>query len=261
MINNYIELPNRIKHEMCCVNCGKSYLKESSFNKHIRLCNLLQYSRKKSQIIIEEDDPMPSQRNMFGMLIELGEKYLKLEEKFEELNKWVVKKKKKINVLEWLNVNIKPNTNFDSIIDRIIINEQDIMNLLDHTFNDVLKEIFSRSIYNFNENESPIFGFVQNKNVFYIYDKDNIWIKSTEKIIKFLEKLHMKIFEKFYQWKMTKMNDIKVDDKLSIRCDKTIIKITSFDFTNKTILSKVINNIFSKIQIDIKALVEYEFEF
>jgi uncharacterized protein YeeX (DUF496 family) len=121
-MNQFIyDIPNRIKQPaQCCVNCGKSYVKKANLEKHLIICDLLQTSRKKTKLIIEDDDePLPTQRKMFEMLIELGQKYSKLEEKVYEINKLVVKKKKKINVLEWLNANIKPNIIFDDIFDKI----------------------------------------------------------------------------------------------------------------------------------------------
>jgi uncharacterized protein YeeX (DUF496 family) len=256
-------IPNRIKQPaQCCVHCGKSYIKRANLDKHLVICELLQQSKKKSKIIIEEDEPMPSQRKMFEMLLELGQKYSRLEEKVEELNKWVVKKKKKINILEWLNTNIKPDINFDNIIDKIIIDESDIKCLLDNTFYDVLNEVFSRTIYKFSETENPIFAFVQKQNMFYIYDKDNIWVElSRDRLIKFLNKVHTKIFKQFYEWKKSKAFDIKSDDRLATLCDKTLVKITSIEFNQESILSKVKNNMFSRMKTDMKALVEYEFEF
>jgi uncharacterized protein YeeX (DUF496 family) len=257
------EIPNRIKQPaQCCIYCGKSYIKKTNLDKHLVICELLKNNKKKSNIIIEEDEPLPSQKKMFEMLIELGQRYSRLEEKVDEINKLVVKKKKKINVLDWLNANIKPNINFDDIIYKISINDQDIKNLLNNSFYDVINDIFSRTIYSFSEIENPIFAFVQKQSVFYIYDKDNIWIElSRERLIKFLNKVHTKIFKQFYEWKKTKTNDIKCDDRLATICDKTLVKITSIEFTQESILSKVRNNMYTRMKTDMKALIEYEFEF
>ena len=210
-------IPNKIKQPaQCCVNCGKSYIKRANLDKHLVICDLLQRSKKKTNIIIEEDEPMPSQRKMFEMLIELGQKYSRLEEKIDEINKWVVKKKKKINVLEWLNTNVKPDVNFDNILDKIIINEDDVNNILQNSFYDVLNEVFARTIY---------------------------------------------IFKEFTDWKKIKANEIKTDSTLSSICDKTLVKMMSVEFKQESILSKVRTCMFSRMKTDIKALVEYEFEF
>jgi uncharacterized protein YeeX (DUF496 family) len=259
-------IPNKIKQPaQCCIHCGKSYIKRINLNKHVIICELL-HKRNSSSLVIEDDEePIPSQRKMFQMLIELGQKYNKLDEKVEELNKWVVKKKKKINILEWLNDNITPNILFDSLIDKIIVNEDDIKYLFENTFNDVLNEIFLRTIYNFNETENPIFAFVQKANVFYIYESvedKKMWVElSRENLIKFLNKVHIKILKAFCQFKQERLDEIRGSDNYSIKCDKTMVKIMSVEFKQESILSKVKSMMFAKMKTDMKALVEFEFEF
>jgi hypothetical protein len=270
------EIPNKIKQpSVCCVNCGKSYKKRVNLDKHSVLCDLLQRSKRQNtnpvleNLLAEDDEPIPSQRKLFQMLIELGQRYNKLEEKVDELNKWVVRKKKKINVLEWLNANINPTAIFENIIEKIIINEEDIKNLLERSFYDVMNDIFSRTIYNFDESGSPILAFVQKQNVFYIYDNTNItdnnnnvksWIElSKERLTKFLTKVHMKIVKAFYDWKNIKNNDIKNNEAFSSLCDKTILKLLSIEFKEDCIYSKVRNMMYSRMKKDMKSQVEYEF--
>ncbi len=267
-MNKLTNISNKIKQPaQCCIHCGKSYIKRVNLDNHVIICELLHNRRKTSSLVIEDDEePLPSQRKMFHMLIELGQKYNKLEEKVEELNKWVVKKKKKINILEWLNDNNTPNILFDSIIDKINVNEDDIKNLLDNPFNDVLNDIFSRTIYNFNEAENPMFAFVQKSNVFYVYEQidnnKNMWIElSKEKLIKFLNKVHTKILRAFCDFKKERIQEIRASDTYSIKCDKTMVKIMSVEFKQESILSKVRSMMFAKMKTDMKALVEFEFEF
>ena len=261
-------IPNRIKQpSLCCIHCGKSYKKRTNMEKHSVVCELLQLSKKKTSATKEEDEELaslPSQQRMFQMLIELGQKYNKLEEKVEEINKWVVKKKKKINVLEWLNTNIKSNIYFHDILDKIIITNDDIKFLFENSFYDVLHEIFTRTIYHSNpeSEDNPIFAFVQKTNMFYIYDSDNTWIELTrERLIKFLNKVHMKVFTAFYEWKKTRTSQIRGDPQLETACDKALIKLSNIDFKQETILSKVRSQMFTSLKTDLKALVEYEFEF
>ena len=265
-MNKLTNIPNKIKQPaQCCIHCGKSYIKRVNLDKHVIICELLHNKKKTSLVIEDEDEPLPSQRKLFNMLIELGQKYNKLEEKVEELNKWVVKKKKKINIIEWLNDNNTPSILFDSLIDKINVNEEDIKNLLENPFNEVLNDIFSRTIYSLNENDNPIFAFVQKSNIFYIYDlvdDKKIWIElSKEKLIKFLNKVHTKILKAFCDFKKERLLEIRASDNYSIKCDKTMVKIMSVEFKQESILSKVRSMMFAKMKTDMKALVEFEFEF
>ena len=79
--------------------CGITYKKRVNLDKHMILCELLQKS-KKNQInySIEEEEPLPSQRKMFHMLLELGDKFTRLEGKIEEINTAINKiRKSKVN--------------------------------------------------------------------------------------------------------------------------------------------------------------------
>lgn len=264
-MNKLTNIPNKIKQPaQCCIHCGKSYVKRVNLNNHVVICELLHNRRNTSSE--DDEEPLPSQRKMFHMLIDLGQKYNKLEEKVEELNKWVIKKKKKINILEWLNDNNNPNILFESIIDKITVNDDDIKNLFENPFNDVLNDIFSRTIYSFIEGENPMFAFVQKSNVFYVYELvDNnkkMWVElSKEKMIKFLNKVHTKILKAFCQFKQDRIAEIRASDNYSIKCDKTMVKIMSVEFKQESILSKVRNMMFAKMKTDMKTLVEFEFEF
>ena len=268
-------IPNKIKQPaLCCIHCGKSYIKRANLDKHLVICELLQISKTKTKTSTnllmnsynDENEPMPTQRKMFQMLIELGERYNKLEEKVEEMNKWVVKKKKKINVLEWLNANIRPNIVFDDLHDKIVVIEQDIKNLFDHSYYDVMNDVFSRNIYNFSDNANPLFAFVQKQNVFYIYDAansdTNIWVELTkERLTKFLNKLHTKVFKAFCDWKNSKKPEIKADERLSNLCDKTFVKLMSVEFKQENIYIKARNAMYTRMKKDMKELIEYDFEF
>ena len=262
------DIPNRIKQpSQCCTHCGKSYKKRVNLDKHVIVCELLKRTTSSSSsasLIIEEDEPLPSQKKMFQMLIELGEKYNRLEKNVEEMKKWVVKKNKKINVLDWLNEHIKPNIVFDSLIDKINIHDDnDIINyIIENSVYDTINKLFSRTIYTFSENESPIIAFTQKPNIFYIYNSEYIWVEITREILcKFLTKIHIKINKAFYEWKKSKTKEIKLSDQFSIMCDKTMVKLMNIELKNENTLSKIKSLMYSCLKIDMKSLIEYDFEF
>lgn len=255
-------IPNMIKQPaQCCVYCGKSYKKKSNLEKHTNLCELLNKSKK--SLVIEDEEEIPSQRKIYQILLELGNKYNRLEEKVDELNKWVVKKKKKINVIDWLNTNITPEIKFENLIEKIKIIDDDVKYLFENNFIDTLNHIFSRNIYNLSESEYPIFAFVQKTNIFYIYENEESgWLElSKENLIKFLNKVHMKLFRVFRQHKIDNADKIQEEENFSLLCDKTSLKMMNIDFRQESILGKIRTNMYTRMKTDMKALVEYEFEF
>lgn len=267
-MNKITNIPNKIKQSaQCCLHCGKGYKTRINLEKHLVLCELLHKSKRTSANDDEEQE-MPSQKKMFQMLLELGQKYSKLEEKMDEINKWVVKKKKKVNVLDWLNVNMVPDLIFENLTDKISIIESDIDFLLQNSFLDTINEIFDRTIYNTSETEKPIFAFAQKTNTFYIYEtnsNDNSelsWLElPKDKLIRFLNKMQMKISKNFYEWRKKNAEKIRDNDSLSILCDNAVLKIMSIEFKQDSTLSKMKSMMYNRMKTDMKALIEYEFEF
>ena len=188
---------NKIKQSpTCCVICGKSYKTRTRLEKHLLLCELLKRS-KNSSAIEEDETDIPSQRKMYSILLELGYKYNKMEQKVEQLNKLLIKQKSKINVIDWLTNNIIPNVSIQHFHEHVFIIETDVEFLFNNSFYATLNGIFMR----ITENNWPLCGFIQKNNLLYSYD-DNRWQELNEDILyKFLNKIQMKISIKMLEWK------------------------------------------------------------
>ena len=68
------------------------------------------------------------------------------------------------------------------------------------------------------------------------------------------------MYKYFHEWKLLELKKNKSDEFHTI-CDKTIIKLMEINFRLDYIFSKTKSLIYSKMKTDMKALVEYEFEF
>ena len=258
---------------LCCEYCGKEYKRKINFDKHFILCEIVYKAKKKDRRIDKENEEineeMPTQKQMYKMILELALKYNKLEEKMELMNKWVDKTKKKINVLDWLNTssNLKPEIIFDNLADSISILESDLDLLFNGNFDNILNEIFTRNFYQKDESEISLFAFIQKTNTIYVYSKDTsslqaVWIElSREKLIYFLNKVHFKIVKTLSEWKKNNSEKINNSDKLEEIYNKAKIKLMGIDFKHDSTLNKIKLSIYNKMKKDMKALIEYEFEF
>jgi hypothetical protein len=265
----------------CCIWCGKSYKTNVNLVKHTILCELIHKSSKKRSNQSDADDTddfndLPSPKKMYQMLLELGYKYSQLEEKMDEVNKFVIKKKKKINVLEWLNNNVAPSLLFDNLIDTIKIIDSDIEFLLENNFLDTMNVVLSRVVYNSencssnssSSNDSdfaPLFAFVQKTNIFYAFVKEEdkgVWMElAKDKLCLFLMRIQMKISKAFCEWKKQRFVKNRDDENFDILCDKTLIKIMGNEFKQESTFNKMRAVMYNKMKTDMKAMVEYEFEF
>jgi hypothetical protein len=105
----------------------------------------------------------------------------------------------------------------------------------------------------------PLSAFIQKKNSIYVYEnQEEGWTELTkEKLIKFLNKVHMKLFRSFCDFKRSNCDKIKNDDTFSVICDKTSVKLMEIDFGKDNILSKIKTIIFNTIKSDMKTLIEF----
>jgi len=178
-----------------------------------------------------------------------------------EQKKWIDSKKKKINIIEWLNNNecYKDCKNeFNDLLENINILMLDIDNLLKNSFMDVLNIILTRNIY---ENiELPIIALSEKINILYIYDKKYKWsIMSNDKLIYFLNKIHSKIVKMLREWKSKNEEKLNTNDGLMELYNKGIVKLMNVDFKNNLILNKIKSNIYNNIKKNMGNLIEYEY--
>jgi hypothetical protein len=207
------------------------------------------------------------------MLLELSQKYSNLEKKMEEMSKFVVKQKKKINILEWLNNNLIPTYVFEELPSKITTTNQTIELLLNNTFQDILNDMFEANIYKNNElcgdttnHVFPLCALTQKSNTFYYYTQGLDTNKyewrelARDKLVWFLNIIHMKITKLFTEWKKTHRQEIAENDSKSTICDKATIKLMSQEFKQDKYYTKVKSLLYNKMKCDMKTLIEYEFE-
>jgi hypothetical protein len=165
-----------VKHNYSCYCCGKTYKKRETLDKHIVLCEIIDKSKKKKSTTVENEEIIPSQKQMYNILVELTLKYKKLEEKMEEAQIWIDKAKRKTNIVEWLNKNVKPTVTFSNLFEnQIIVTEENIEFLFKHTFIDTFFEVLIKNmeLLKINDENSPIQSFTQKANKIYVYDISN----------------------------------------------------------------------------------------
>jgi len=252
---------NKIKQSaLCCIYCGKSYKAKLVLDKHLVLCEVS--NKTKSQTNNEDETIIPSQKQMYQIIIELALKCSKLENKVNELTRHISKKINKINIIDYLNNNIsmKPTILFDNINEIITVEQSDIEYLFHNSFIETLNTIMSRTICQKNNDENsqqlPIATFVEKPNTIYIYTNDvtkndntpSWMIAPREKIIRFLNIIQLKISKSLSEWRKKNVQTLNENDSQSILYDKTFSKLIGIEFKIDGTYNKFYNNIYHKIK-------------
>jgi hypothetical protein len=256
---------------LCCVYCGKSYKSRKNIDKHLVLCETI-YKCKNNRNAYEEEEEieLPSQTHMYKIILELTDKYNKLEEKMEQMTKWIDKKKKKINVIEWMNTNTHPTFTFEDFNDKIHISNTEIERMMSSGVLDTIHEILSRNIFQYTDNDNrsfPIICFEQKTNYIYVYtNKDDslespCWMElERDKLICLMNRIHKMLTKGLLEWKTTNIAKHMFSDQKADAYNKTIVKLMDVTFTNDSTFTKIKSIIYGITKIDLTSIIEYEFE-
>lgn len=231
-----------------CNICSKQYIRKDAFDKHYLLCNF-NFEKSRSELKYNGEKltaPNISNEKIYLLLVDLSNKYNKLQADYDELKKFVITKEKKINIVDYLNNNCITcgSIDFDNyieyIISEIIIHgvhnngqkdyDNEYLNLIfENDFINGMVRILSKIIINEREKKLLPIKVFQQKDEIYVLrqsedrgeDGDEIgemyWKTMKYEDFKlFIQKIHKKIINLFtiwqksveYKMKHEKFNDI-----------------------------------------------------
>ena len=252
-------------NKLCCRVCNKQYTKQSSLNKHNILCDFKMKTKRERKIELEELEDIPTHSQLVKIVQELTLKLIKTEEKMAEMQKFINKKKQKLNIILWLNTNIVPNIGFlEWVHSSLIVKSSHFENLMENTIFYTMQQVFED---NLSESDFiyPITCFLQKNGVFYICEKkvdgSPEWRQLVlNDMILILSTIQKKIIKELIQWKATNQHKFDDDNKLSILFNKSLIKLMNLSLSQNNNLSRIKNGLFNYLKRDLK-LLDFDFEF
>ena len=251
-------IPNLIKQPaQCCTHCGKSFKKKTNLQKHVALCELIVESNKRrspTDIIT-----VPSQEKIYIMLLEIGHRFTVMENKIQEMQTYISKSRKKLNVVDWLNKRPRPTICFSQLSKSILVREEHIRYLMDHSLIETFTLLLEEYIYNLPN--LPLFACSQKTGKLYIFDKNTdacnttatdaidacIWFEMNETIMStFIHTIHNSLIRANVHFKKTHKSHIKQDEAFSVQCDEITLKIANIN--HGSFLPKIKHTLYSQLK-------------
>ena len=260
-----------------CKYCNRAYKLKPNYDKHYLLCDTLNKSISITSIsktsTSNTNDYVPNLRDMFTLILELTSKNSQLEQKVEELSKWAESKKKKLNVIDWLNEKYTKNIKYTEWLAGINITRKHLEAVFNSDMVNGCYEILQNllSLHNNNQNISnqnisneenaPIKAFDQKENILFIYNDDNKWeILSQPMFANLMNILSKSILTEFLNWQTENKSKMKQDD-FSYRYARNVQKIMGGNLTQEQIHMRVKRELYNYLKMNLRNVVEYEFSF
>jgi len=193
------------------------------------------------------------------MLIDLTNKYDKLQNDYYELKKFVETNKKKVDIITYLNNNfIYNNFDFYDFINSITIKKDELEIIFKKDYIDGIINIILNKINNI-ENDIPLKGFTTKEGKLYIYIKSSkCWIElSNEELNKTIKYFNKQILNEFNIWKNEAQKTMKTDDFSEIYI-LNMKKVLGGNFDNKNLNNLLKNRLYKHIKINVKSICSYE---
>jgi hypothetical protein len=254
-----------------CKHCKKEYKNDGTLKKHLILCEILNNKQTQLNNMNDTNFILPSQIQLYQIIQELVIKQSKMEEKMDQLQKWVEIKKKKINIIDWLNHHQHPDYYYKNIIELFTIQDTDIDFIYkpDNLMMDLILLLLERNLYE--QQAIPLFAFTQKNNMIYYFDSSNnhtnpvsqnTWNElPKEKLTSLLNQIHSKIFNVLMEWRKKHNEFIHSNDRNEVLYCKMMGKFMGIDFKQASILNKIYSSIYNKIKTEKQHFVEYEMDF
>jgi hypothetical protein len=258
-----METSSKSKH--CCNFCGKNYTRKISYNRHLILCEVIFKTKREKKCEEEETSDTPSRQQLYDIIQELALKQTIMEKKMEEMQKWVEKKKRKMNIIAMLNGRTPPAFTFEEWKTKIFVGQEDIRSLMENNVIQVMQNIIQRNLTSKSGELFPITCFVQKANMFYICENNKPtanWTYLTQEILSGLLKcIHYKLLTEINAWREINADAIKYNDKMSEMYNKLVIKLMNIEFNQETTMTKIRTHMHGYLKIDLKNVFEQDYEF
>ena len=253
-----------------CKYCNRTYKLKPNYDKHYLFCDTLNKTSTSICKTTKENnnaDYVPSMRDMFTLILELTAKNSQLEQKVEELSKWTESKKKKLNVLDWLNEKYTKNIKYTEWLAGINITRSHLEAVFKSDMvtgcYEILQSLMSLHMTEdiSNEQITPIKAFDQKENILFIYNDENKWeILSQPMFANLMNILSKNILTEFLKWQTENKSKMRQDD-FSYTYARNVQKIMGGNLTQEQIHMRVKKELYNYLKMNLRNVVEYEFSF
>ena len=240
-----------------CNTCHKEFTNKGSCKRHETICEFTHSAatNREKQVILEETTDLPSYAELVAVVQDIVLQNKRMQMKIIKLEKETsIITKEKIDPIKWLDENVKPLHDWKNMISNLTVSED----FTDKMFRDKIIDVFSKAANSvIHKNESPI-AFI--KKDLYCYDGSKWQVIAKNELIMLCNKIHTGLVNQLHTWRQENMNAMEKSDALSIKYNKTFMKLLNINFMETATWNKAYSIVTECVKFDIKSIIEYVIE-
>ena len=235
-----------------CPYCSKAFGRISALQNHSAFCAIRHQGKYAAKNSTDELD-IPPLRDMYIVLQKLVLENEKLHKKITELEKLTNKEKKRVSLVDWLDVNKTPTIDFVDWVKNIAVTQCDFHRILTVNIVNLIMDIIKN---NLETKDIPICSFDQKLKTIFIYTQKSWRIVEKGEFYRFIDNIIRKLTGQLNQWMQRIELQLQTNEEKFHMYTKKIYSIDTEEVARRIHL-----RLYNHLKYNLRNIVEYEFTF
>ena len=235
-----------------CPYCSKAFGRISALQNHSAFCAIRHQGKYAAKNSTDELD-IPPLRDMYIVLQKLVLENEKLHKKITELEKLTNKEKKRVSLVDWLDVNKTPTIDFVDWVKNISVTQCDFHRILTVNIVNLIMDIIKN---NLETKDIPICSFDQKLKTIFIYTQKSWRIVEKGEFYRFIDNIIRKLTSQLNQWMQRIELQLQTNEEKFHMYTKKIYSIDTEEVARRIHL-----RLYNHLKYNLRNIVEYEFTF
>ena len=235
-----------------CPYCSKAFGRISALQNHSAFCAIRHQGKYAAKNSTDELD-IPPLRDMYIVLQKLVLENEKLHKKITQLEKLTNKEKKRVSLVDWLDVNKTPTIDFVDWVKNITVTQCDFHRILTVNIVNLIMDIIKN---NLETKDIPICSFDQKLKTIFIYTQKSWRIVEKGEFYRFIDNIIRKLTSQLNQWMQRIELQLQTNEEKFHMYTKKIYSIDTEEVARRIHL-----RLYNHLKYNLRNIVEYEFTF
>lgn len=224
------------------------------------LCELMSKTTRERKLENEERADTPTVRALYEIILELNHKMIKMDHKMQEMSKWVDSKKRKINMVDWLQEKHTEGItmDWDQFTKSFRVQREQLDHLFQTDYTSSIVTILADKLSQESTLNNPLKAFDHQINTFFAYVNKQWCILPDKLLQNLINIIGKQLLDEFVLWQTENASRMDQDD-FALKYSANVKKIMGGNLSREQIYTKIKIELYKCLKVHVKSIMEYQF--